>query len=245
MVASSAATIVADDSADNPRWRDTPAMRRGHRQGYGPRLPQGAAVTPAPGPAAARPVMPKRAGAAGTEVHTTPTVSSAEVSDHRRLPCLRLVFIDALMVKVRDWVVANRPVYLPIGVDCRPRRVRRPVERSLPGDRAVVADALGAVHPVPGLPRNASSPDTTPLDQASAPASDPPSNVSDDRHRAQLTRGRLVRSTDPRRTGGCVDVDRCSQRRSDHDRSPPWSAVTTGRRQRCRALPADRTMTLP
>ena len=51
--------------------------------------------------------MPKRAGAAGTEVHTTPTVGSAEVSDHRRLPCLRLVFIDALMVKVRDWVVAT------------------------------------------------------------------------------------------------------------------------------------------
>ena len=29
-----------------------------------------------------------------------------------------VVFIDALMVKVRDGVVANRPVYLAIGIDC-------------------------------------------------------------------------------------------------------------------------------
>lgn len=29
-----------------------------------------------------------------------------------------VVFIDALMVKIRDGVVANRPVYLAIGVDC-------------------------------------------------------------------------------------------------------------------------------
>jgi putative transposase len=29
-----------------------------------------------------------------------------------------VVFIDALMVKIRDGVVANRPVYLAIGIDC-------------------------------------------------------------------------------------------------------------------------------
>ena len=29
-----------------------------------------------------------------------------------------VIFIDALMVKIRDGVVANRPVYLAIGVDC-------------------------------------------------------------------------------------------------------------------------------
>jgi transposase-like protein len=29
-----------------------------------------------------------------------------------------VVFVDALMVKVRDGVVANRPVYLAIGIDC-------------------------------------------------------------------------------------------------------------------------------
>ena len=29
-----------------------------------------------------------------------------------------VVFIDALMIKVRDGVVANRPVYLAIGIDC-------------------------------------------------------------------------------------------------------------------------------
>src|SRR5689334_8696157 len=29
-----------------------------------------------------------------------------------------VIFIDALMVKVRDGVVANRPVYLAIGIDC-------------------------------------------------------------------------------------------------------------------------------
>ena len=29
-----------------------------------------------------------------------------------------MVFIDALMVKIRDGVVANRPVYLAIGIDC-------------------------------------------------------------------------------------------------------------------------------
>jgi SAM-dependent methyltransferase len=29
-----------------------------------------------------------------------------------------LVFIDALMIKIRDGVVANRPVYLAIGIDC-------------------------------------------------------------------------------------------------------------------------------
>ncbi len=28
-----------------------------------------------------------------------------------------MVFIDALMVKIRDGVVANRPVYLAIGID--------------------------------------------------------------------------------------------------------------------------------
>jgi putative transposase len=29
-----------------------------------------------------------------------------------------VVFIDALMVKIRDGVVANRPVYLAVGIDC-------------------------------------------------------------------------------------------------------------------------------
>ena len=29
-----------------------------------------------------------------------------------------MIFIDALMVKVRDGVVTNRPVYLAIGIDC-------------------------------------------------------------------------------------------------------------------------------
>jgi putative transposase len=29
-----------------------------------------------------------------------------------------VVFIDALMIKIRDGVVANRPVYLAIGIDC-------------------------------------------------------------------------------------------------------------------------------
>ena len=30
-----------------------------------------------------------------------------------------VVFIDTLMVKIRDGVVANRPVYLAIGIDCK------------------------------------------------------------------------------------------------------------------------------
>jgi putative transposase len=29
-----------------------------------------------------------------------------------------VVFINALMVKIRDGVVANRPVYLAVGIDC-------------------------------------------------------------------------------------------------------------------------------
>jgi len=29
-----------------------------------------------------------------------------------------VVFIDALMVKIRDGVVANRPVYVAVGIDC-------------------------------------------------------------------------------------------------------------------------------
>jgi putative transposase len=29
-----------------------------------------------------------------------------------------VVFVDALMVKIRDGVVTNRPVYLAIGIDC-------------------------------------------------------------------------------------------------------------------------------
>jgi len=29
-----------------------------------------------------------------------------------------VIFIDALMIKVRDGVVTNRPVYLAIGIDC-------------------------------------------------------------------------------------------------------------------------------
>jgi putative transposase len=33
-------------------------------------------------------------------------------------PVYPVVFIDAIMVKIRDGVVANRPVYLAIGIDC-------------------------------------------------------------------------------------------------------------------------------
>ncbi len=33
-------------------------------------------------------------------------------------PVYPVIFIDALMIKIRDGVVANRPVYLAIGVDC-------------------------------------------------------------------------------------------------------------------------------
>src|SRR5262249_19471071 len=33
-----------------------------------------------------------------------------------------VIFIDALMVKVRDGVVTNRPVYLAIGIDCEGRK---------------------------------------------------------------------------------------------------------------------------
>jgi transposase-like protein len=33
-----------------------------------------------------------------------------------------VIFIDALMVKVRDGVVSNRPVYLAIGIDCEGRK---------------------------------------------------------------------------------------------------------------------------
>src|SRR5499425_2162817 len=33
-------------------------------------------------------------------------------------PVFPVIFIDALMVKVRDGVVTNRPVYLAIGIDC-------------------------------------------------------------------------------------------------------------------------------
>ena len=33
-----------------------------------------------------------------------------------------VIFIDALMVKIRDGVVANRPVYLAIGIDCEGAR---------------------------------------------------------------------------------------------------------------------------
>ena len=29
-----------------------------------------------------------------------------------------VIFIDALMVKIRDGVVSNRPVYLAVGIDC-------------------------------------------------------------------------------------------------------------------------------
>ena len=44
-----------------------------------------------------------------------------ELAEWRSRPLDRVypvVFIDALMVKVRDGVVANRPVYLAIGIDC-------------------------------------------------------------------------------------------------------------------------------
>lgn len=33
-------------------------------------------------------------------------------------PVYPVIFIDALMIKIRDGVVANRPVYLAIGIDC-------------------------------------------------------------------------------------------------------------------------------
>ena len=42
-----------------------------------------------------------------------------------------VVFIDALMVKIRDGVVANRPVYLAIGIDCDgAKQVLGPVGRA-------------------------------------------------------------------------------------------------------------------
>jgi putative transposase len=44
-----------------------------------------------------------------------------ELQDWQARPLDRVypvVFIDALMVKIRDGVVANRPVYLAIGIDC-------------------------------------------------------------------------------------------------------------------------------
>jgi putative transposase len=44
-----------------------------------------------------------------------------ELSEWQARPLDRVypvVFIDALMVKIRDGVVANRPVYLAIGIDC-------------------------------------------------------------------------------------------------------------------------------
>ncbi len=44
-----------------------------------------------------------------------------ELSEWQSRPLDRVypvVFIDALMVKIRDGVVANRPVYLAIGIDC-------------------------------------------------------------------------------------------------------------------------------
>src|SRR5690242_7006334 len=37
-------------------------------------------------------------------------------------PVYPVVFIDALMIKIRDGVVANRPVYLAIGIDCEGRK---------------------------------------------------------------------------------------------------------------------------
>jgi transposase-like protein len=45
----------------------------------------------------------------------------AELLDWQSRPLDRVypvVFVDALMVKIRDGVVANRPVYLAIGIDC-------------------------------------------------------------------------------------------------------------------------------
>lgn len=45
----------------------------------------------------------------------------AELTEWQSRPLdsvLPVVFIDALMIKVRDGVVANRPVYLAIGIDC-------------------------------------------------------------------------------------------------------------------------------
>src|SRR5215472_8119167 len=44
-----------------------------------------------------------------------------ELADWQSRPLDRVypaIFIDALMVKIRDGVVANRPVYLAIGIDC-------------------------------------------------------------------------------------------------------------------------------
>src|SRR6516164_7236140 len=37
-------------------------------------------------------------------------------------PVYPVVFIDALMVKIRDGVVTNRPVYMAIGIDCEGRK---------------------------------------------------------------------------------------------------------------------------
>src|SRR5215467_4791662 len=46
-------------------------------------------------------------------------------------PVYPVIFIDALMIKIRDGVVANRPVYLAIGIDCEgAKQVLGPVGRA-------------------------------------------------------------------------------------------------------------------
>src|SRR5215469_14059272 len=42
----------------------------------------------------------------------------AEWQSRTLAPVYPVIFVDALMVKIRDGVVANRPVYLAIGIDC-------------------------------------------------------------------------------------------------------------------------------
>ena len=54
-----------------------------------------------------------------------------------------VIFIDALMVKIRDGVVANRPVYLAIGIDCEGRSRSWACGRSL--RRVSQVPAHGAV----------------------------------------------------------------------------------------------------
>jgi putative transposase len=40
------------------------------------------------------------------------------IDEDHRVDVYPVVFVDALMVKIRDGVVANRPVYVAIGIDC-------------------------------------------------------------------------------------------------------------------------------
>ena len=63
----------------------------------------------------------RRRGVPGPDLAGSPTRCVEELQEWQARPLdavYPVVFIDALMVKIRDGVVANRPVYLAIGIDC-------------------------------------------------------------------------------------------------------------------------------